>query len=329
MSVYVKGALQYAVRTMHEDPDDPRIVENQFEWVNTAKNFIVEHSQWQWLEAWGSITIPNSGIVYFPDYVWEIYSIYPSAFAYRRPTSFIGARQFDDAGPATTAGLSDYTIRWGFYGCHADVGTTGQISVESSAGFGDQGVQVFLEGLADDDLRSRQYETLTLNAAGQATSTLNFRAEPDGLRRVYVGFDSLFNPTTGLPKSRGILTVTDSGSKSLERLDLSREIKHEHIRAEFYPASGGPSFVYRYWRREPDIISLDYVFEIPSEYQDAYHYALKAQIAEYQAGPGAGDNYWGMADRKLNSLKWRQERQPGRRRGLTPHRGYRNPGWRL
>ena len=316
MAIHVKGALQYAVRMAHEDPDDPRIVENQFEWVNTAKNFIVEHSMWKWLEAWGTLTVPTTGIIYFPDYIWQIYSIYPSSFAYRRPTNFLGAHQFDEAGPSVTAGLSDYTIEWGYYGVHADVVTAGPITATSDAAAGDQGVQVFIEGLATDDLRSDQFETLTLNASGTATSTKSFRAGVGGVRRVFVGNDSLTDPVTGLPRSRGVLTVQDAGSTIIEQLDMSRSLRHEHIRAEFYPTSGGPDFVMRYWRRVPDIFSLDHVFEIPSEYQDAYQLLLRAQLAEYQAGPGAGNALWGQADAKLKQMLWRQERQPARRRRL-------------
>lgn len=328
MAIHAGGAIEYAVRMMHEDPDDPRIVENQFEWLNTAKNYIVEFSQWKWLQAFGDLTVPSSGVAFFPEYVWQITSLWPSAFGYRRPTQFIGGRQFDEAGPGVSAGLSDYTVEWGYYGVHADNTVAGTITATSSAGALDQNVQVIVEGLANDTLVSPQFETLTLNAAGTATSTNVFRAGVDGVRRVTVIYNSLFNPD-GSSRGRGILAVTDAAGTSLERLDMSRVLKHEHIRAEMYPTASGPNYLYRYYKRVPDIATLDHVFEIPQEFQDAYHWALRAQIAEFQRGPGAGDHDWGMCNGKLRAMRIRQERQPGRRRGFTPNQSYRNRSWRF
>ena len=327
MSIHAGGALNYAVRMMHEDPEDPRIVENQFEWLNTAKNFVVEHSQWKWLEAFGDLNVPGPGVIYFPEYVWQVLSFFPSAFGYRRPTQFIGAYQFDAAGPSVSAGLADYTIEWGYYGVHADVSQNGPITATSEAGAGDDGVQVIIEGRSTNDRRDEQFETLTL-AGGTATSTQDFRQGADGVRRVTVVFDSLFDPVTELPKSRGILNITDSTGLNIERIDMSRHLKHEHIRAELFPTTNGPNYIMRYYKRVPDIISLDHVFEIPLEFQDAYHYALRAQIAEFQRGPGAGNQDWGLSDRKLRKMRVREARQPSRRRGITPNQSYRFRSWR-
>ena len=327
MPIHAGGALNYAVRMMHEDPEDPRIIENQFEWLNTAKNYIVEFSQWKWLQAFGDLEVPQSGVIYFPNYVWQVLSFFPSAFGYRRPTQFIGAYQFDAAGPSVSAGLADYTIEWGYYGVHADVSQNGQITVTSdAAASGDDGVQVMIEGLDTTAARNQIFETVTL-VAGTATTTKSFREGSDGVRRVTVAFDSLFN-ADGSSKTRGILTATDVTGLSIERLDLSREIHHEHVRAELFPTTNGPNYILRYFKRVPDIISLNHVFEIPNEFQDAYHYALRAQIAEFQRGPGAGAADWQSAERKVRKMIVRQERQPARRRGFVPNQSYRFRAWR-
>ena len=331
MAIHAGGALGYAVRMMHEDPLDPRVVENQFEWINTAKNFIVEFAQWKWLQAHGDIAIPSTGILYFPEYVWQVLSLYPTSLGYRRPAQFIGAYQFDSAGPGVSAGLSDYAIEWGYYGCHEDVSVNSVITVTSNAaGTGDEGVQVTIEGRDTTANRNFLVETVTLDGtsgANTATTTATFRSGADGVRRIFVINDSLSN-ADGSARTRGILSATDSAGTDLERLNMSRELMHEHIRFEMYPTSSSGTFTMRYYKRVPDVISLDHVFEIPLEYQDIYHYALRAQIAEYQRGPGAGDGDWGKAHGKLRSMIVRQERQPSRRRGITPNQSYRYRSWR-
>jgi len=329
MAIHAGGALDYAARMMHENPLDPRIVENQFEWLNTAKNFIVEFSQWKWLQAHGTVTVPSTGIVYFPEYVWQVLSLYPTSLGYRRPVQFIGAYQFDSAGPGISAGLSDYAIEWGYYGCHADVSVDSAITVTSDAALtGDQNVQITVEG--KDTSGNFLAETVTLDGtsgANTATTTGTFLGAADGVRRIFAVFDTLFN-ADGTDRTRGILTATDSAGTSIERLNLTREIAHEHIRVELYPTSAGSDFTMRFFKRVPDIISLNHVMEIPLEYQDVYHWALRAQISEYQRGPGAGDTDWGKAYQKLRSMRIRQERQPSRRRGFTPNQSYRYRSWR-
>ena len=72
--------------------------------------------------------------------------------------------------------------------------------------------------------------------------TASFRAGADGVRRIYAIYDTLFN-ADGTDRTRGILTAVDAGGTSLERLNLTREISHEHIRFELYPTSTSSTFM--------------------------------------------------------------------------------------
>ena len=312
--------IDFTARHLHEDPTDTVIVDLSLDWINLVKDQVVSFGQWKWLEMWGSLAIPTTGIIYFPDAVWQILSIFPSNFGYRRPVQFLGARQFDDAGPSVSAGLSDYAIEWGYYGVSADVGTQGVVTVATTSGAGDDGMQIVVEGLDAD--RNEQIETITI-AGASTVGTSTWIAGVDGIRRIYINRST--NTTT---LTQGIITVTDAGGDTIERLDSSREIGHQHIRSEFYPTTSGPAFTFRAWRRVPDVVTRNNIINIPREYKDVLEYGLLSLIRDFQGSPGEADRYAARMMTRLQDLKFSEVRQPGRRRGVHPNRSYRNPAWR-
>jgi len=323
MPIHARGVWEYAARVMHEDPDGARIVENRLAWLNSVKDYINQWGQWQWLEAWGTVSVAASGVLYFPEFVWEVTSMWPGGLGFRRPVDLIGGATYDRAGAPSSSGLSDFASRWGFYGVHADVSSAGVLDLVSSAGAADEGVEITVEGLSTDTYPTLQYETVTLDATGVGQTALSWPAGPDGVRRIAANYSSLFD-AAGVALGQGVLAVTDAGGTSLEVLDMSRVLVHEHIRAELWPASTTTSFTYRYYRRIPDIISLDQVLDIPNEFKDVYLELLKGAIGEWQDGPAAKGPYMMLAEGMMRKMKFKQERQPGRQRGFRVASRYRS-----
>ena len=311
MSISAGTMIDFAAKHLHEDPNDAVIVDLGLEWINLVKDQVTSFAQWKWLEQWGSITIPSTGIAYFPDSIWQIVSLFPSAFGYRRPVQFIGARQFDDAGPSVSSGLADYAIEWGYYGVSADVGTEGIVTVATDSGSGDDGMQIVVEGL--DASRNEQYETITISGASTAGAS-TWLAGVDGVRRIYINSST---NTTSL--TQGIITVTDAGGDTIERLDSSRELSHEHIRAEMYPTTSGPAFTFRAYRRVPDVINRNNILPLPRDYKDIFQWGMLSFIRDFQGAPGEADRYAARMLGRLTDMKFNQERQPGRRRAFHPN----------
>jgi hypothetical protein len=324
MPIHAGGALEYALKVMHERLENPAIEDLALLWVNSAKDFVVSYGQWRWLEGWGTLPATSTGIVYFPDHVWEITSLFPSDQGYRSPVNFLGGPEFDRTGATSAAGLPDFGVPHGRYGVELDNPSTGVLVATSSAGAGDEGIEVTIEG--EDANYRNLVETVTLNGSGTATTSASFRAGVDGVRRVTINDDSRFT-VAGAPKTWGTLTVTRAGT-TIETLDIERELSHEHLRYEIYPAYTSGTFTYRYYRRWPDLISLDQMLEIPNEHKDAFVEHIKGSIAEFQNGISAGAPYWAKADAMLKQLRWREQRQPGRKRGFYIGRGYDRRGWR-
>ncbi|MHC4302807.1 MAG: hypothetical protein ACYS7Y_36580 [Planctomycetota bacterium] len=239
MLLSVDEFLDYACNQLGEDPNDELILDLLFDWVNEVKDEIVTWHRWRFLEAWGSVTVPSSGVVYLPDYVDEVLSLWPSSLGYRRPSHEIGARTFDDAGPSTASGLADYNIPWGYYGVHADHDAAGAITVTSSAAGADNNMQVVIDGLnptAIGNLLYDQTETVTLAGAGTATTSASFASGVEGVRDVYI----INSSRSGL--TQGLITVTSASGQVLVRLDSSRELRKTFMRTELYPVSGGGTY---------------------------------------------------------------------------------------
>jgi hypothetical protein len=308
----------YALNHMSEDPTDAVWTQNRFNWLNTAKDHIVSYGKWRWLEGFGQLTVPASGVVYFPDHVWEIYSIWPASYGFRRPLVALGGLTFDKAGPATAAGLSDYRIPWGYYGVSADVGTAGAITATSSAAAADNGMELVVEGM--DANGNDQIETITLAALGTATTTNNFAAGANGVRRVYINESSL----TGL--TQGIVTVVDAGAAVIERLNSALELYHEHIRSELYPITTGETMTYRFYRRVPDFRTVDQVVPFPREFKDIFLWGFLWLAHDKADGPNRGAYYEQKMTQRMDKMKYYEEKRPGTKRGFRPSRVYRTRG---
>lgn len=323
--IHVGEFLDYACNQLGEDRDDALVQDLLYDWVNEVKDEIVTFHRWRWLEGWGSVTVPSSGAVYFPDYVDEVLSLYPSSLGYRRPTEQIGGRVFDDAGASVSSGMADYDVPWGYYGVQADHDAAAAITVTSSAAGGDQNMQVTIEGINNTLVGTLRYdlsETVTLGAIGTATTTGTFASGVDGVRDVYIVNSS----RTGL--SQGVLTVTSASGQVLVRLDSSRELRKTFLRSEIYPASSG-TMTFRFYRRVPDVYSEDAVLRIPRELKSAFTAGMMWKMRDLQGNMGEAMMYYARMVDKCKQYVVREERRPGRRRGIRANQAYRYHGWRL
>lgn len=318
MSMSVGDIFTYALSHMSEDPTDAVWTENRFNWLNTVKDHLVSRGRWRFLEGFGSIVVPATGGVYFPDSVWEVLSIWPSALGYRRPMMQVGALRFDNAGPGVAAGISDYEIPWGRYGVMADCSITGTITATSADGATDNGMEIVVEGL--DANRNDQIEVITLAGAGTATTVNNFLAGVDGVRKVYINESSLAGLT------QGIVTVVDAAAVQLERLNSALELYHEHLRTELYPLTGGSTLSYRFYRRVPDYRTVDQVIPMPREFKDIFLWGFLWLAHDKAEGASRGMYYEQKMNQRMDKLKYNEERRPGMKRGFRPVVGYRARG---
>lgn len=315
MSMSVGDIFTYALSHMSEDPTDAVWTQNRFNWLNTIKDHLVSHGKWRFLEAWGSITIPAAGGVYFPDFVWEVLSIWPSALGYRRPIYQTGARAFDKAGPAVAAGLADHEIPWGRYGVSADNSVTGVITATSSAAAADNGMQIVVEGL--DANRNDQIETITLAGLGTIATVNNFLAGVDGVRKVYINSSTLAGLT------QGIVTITDAAANVLERLNSATELYHEHLRTELYPLTTSGTLTYRFYRRVPDYSAVDQILPLPREFKDVFLWGFLWLAHDKMDGANSGAYYEQKMNQRMSAIHWHEEKRPGMKRGFRLNRGRR------
>jgi hypothetical protein len=314
----VGDIFTYALSHMSEDPTDAVWTENRFNWLNTVKDHIVSRGNWRFLEAFGQLTVPASGGVYFPDSVWEVLSIWPSALGYRRPLYQVGALRFDKASAGISAGISDYEIPWGRYGVMADNSVTGTITATSSAAAADNGMQIVVEGL--DANRNDQIETITLAGLGTRTTTNNFLGGVDGVRKVYINDSSLVGLT------QGIVTIVDAAATQLESLNSALELYHEHLRTELYPITAGSALTYRYYRRVPDFRTVDQVIPMPREFKDIFLWGFLWMAHDKMDGPNRGAYYEQKMNQRMDKLRWYEEKRPGMKRNFRPSRTYRTRG---
>ena len=310
MSMSVGDIFTYALSHMSENPTDDVWTQNRFNWLNTIKDHIVSHGKWRFLEAWGSIVVPAAGAVYFPDDVWEVISMWPSGYGYRRPVVELGGLTFDKASPGLSAGLSDYSIPWGRYGVSADNGVTGAITATSADAATDNGMQIVVEGL--DANRNDQIETITLAGLGTATTANNFLAGVNGVRRVYI------NESTLVGLTQGIVTITDAAANVLERLNSALELYHEHLRTELYPLIPGGALTYRYYRRAPDYRTVDQIIPLPREFKDIFLWGFLWLAHDKAEGPNRGAYYEQKMNQRMDKLKWYEEKRPGMKRSFRP-----------
>jgi hypothetical protein len=286
-------------------------------WITRSYDRIVRFHYWQWQAdtrdfSWPAGTPNNGGVLYMPDYVYKLYSVYQENQNY--PVLLTDKRTFDRARPASPINRGqDILIQWGNYGVEADIGTAGTLTaVTDIAADADDGLQVRFEGLTGSGNTARtNIETVTL-ASSTATTTSSFSAGQGGLRRVTIVPDTV--PAAG----GGLITITDAGGTTVERLDASREREHQHIRTELFAQSGSSSnYQVSYYRRTFNVTAETDVIEMPSEFQDIMEDGVMLELQKFLGNWEAAMMMEKKRFADLRELVAFSNKQPGIKRTLS------------
>jgi hypothetical protein len=316
----VGDVKEYAAQMLHEDETDAVLAGSTAEgthnlldrwftksvarlWGWRIWNFLTDSIELTWTGPTSSEA--EGAVLYLPNYVNRILSVYPQSA--NTAVELIESYEFDRLRPNIRN--RDLVVVHGFYGVEADNPSAGTLTATSSAGAGDNGLQVRIEGLTNASPGYELVETLTLAGAGTATTTNAFKAGVGGVYRIYIV------PST--TAYTGIITVT-RGSTTLERLDAARETAHEHIRTEmFAPISGTGTYTVRFYRKPPDPVNADDVIQVPEHYHDLIELMMQRELERFRGNHGtviALEAEWRGRVRELQG--W-DNRKPGHRRRLT------------
>jgi len=323
----VAEVKQYAIQMLHQDETSPALAGSTAEsrqdlaerWVTRSYEKIARFHRWPWLEetrtfAWPTGTTTTGGILYLPDYVYRIYSAYSDGY----PVSIITKSSFDRSRPSSPINQGkDILVQFGHYGVEADVSAAGVLTVVTDiAANADDGLQVRLEGLTGSGNTARTLiETVTLSTS-TATTTGSFSSGQGGLRRATIVPGTV--PTAG----GGLITVTDAGGVTLERLDSSREREHQHIRTEMHSRSGsGSTHEVSFYRRTFDITVDTDVIEMPQEFMDMMEDGIMIEMHKFMGNPEAAKMMHMQRNADLRELVAFSNQQPGTTVTLSPNMG--------
>ena len=318
----------YAIQMLHESETDPAIAGSTTEsrqdlaerWVTAAYDKIARFHSWSWLAetrnfSWPAGTPNNGGVLYLPDFVYRLYSVYQENQNY--PVLLVDKRVFDRARPSSPINRGqDILIQWGHYGVENDVATAGAVTVTSDiAADADDGLQVQITGLTGTDSTARTLvETVTL-ALSTATTTGSFATEPGGVRRVNIVPDTV--PTGG----GGLITAVDAGGTTLERLDASRmpqEREHQHIRTELFAQSGSSSsYQVSYYRRTFDVTVATDIIEMPQEFMNIMEDGVMINFHKFRGTWEAAKMMEMQRMQDLRELVGFSTKQPAIKRNLS------------
>ena len=310
----------YASQMLHEDETDAVLAGSTAEgthdllerWLTKSLARLWAWRQWNFLTdtidlTWNGPTSEFEGaVLYLPNYVGRILSLYPQSS--NTTVEVMEGYEFDRLRPNIRN--RDLLVVYGFYGVEADNPSAGTLVVTSDvAADADDGLQIRIEGLTDASPGYEQVETVTL-ASSTATTTNTWKAGAGGVYRTYIVPGSLSTAS-------GIITIA-RGSTTLERLDSSREIAHEHIRTElFAPISGTGTYSARFYRKPPDPANSDDVIQVPEHYQDLIELMMQKELERFRGNydnAGKLEQEWRGRVRELQG--W-DNRAPGHRRRLT------------
>jgi hypothetical protein len=315
----VRQLQEYAASQLHEVSTDTRLTTLILRWVNEAYQKVASAGTWKWLEAQETFTYGNHGVgvntafgvTYLPHRVHRLLSVWPGGRNYREQVRIIGGWELDALDPSMVAGSpADLLAVYGYYGVARDNPTAGVIACADA---GAATLNVVIEGVDTNGLDAE--ETVTIAAGGPTNSTTQFAAGPDGVRRCYIVED----PTTitGVPT----IVTFSSGATVIETLNYTNgEFVKEHLRTELSPApaTGGATYLTRYYKRPKQIRSNAEIIPTPSEFDDLITNAIDARLAAYQGGSRKDMVlvYEQMFRSRVQELKAWQNRQPGRMRGM-------------
>ncbi len=284
-------------------------------WMSLSFDRIVSHFSWSWLQDTRDFTWPTivsgeqTSVFYLPDFVYRLLSLFPQSISYREPVLIMNRLQFDNARPGNTIGRGqDILVPFGYYGVSADP-IAGVVNLVSSVAGLDNGAQIRIEGLTGtgNNVRS-SIETVTLAGSGTGVTATSFAGGQGGVRRVSVVRGTV--PTAG----GGILTASTGGT-TIETLDISREVAHEHIRTGLYAQIGGPcTYKCSYYRRPYNVDDDNSYIDIPHEFHDLLELGIMSEHAKFRGEWANSAGIDRKYDERLRALRGWDNHQPGQKR---------------
>jgi hypothetical protein len=309
----VSQIYDWATEQHHESSADTVLTATLLlRWVNEGLGEVATAARWKWLEgqvelqfgAHGAGANTSLGVTYLPHHIQQLESVWPSGLTYRAALEIIGAWELDMLGPAATGGIPNYLIIWGYYSVARDNPTTGTIVATDAGG---STAQVVVEGIDNNGLEVSELGTLV---AGVYTTTAQFAAGPDGVRRVYV-----VPPGTGT----GVVTFTRGGT-AIETLNAGQgEFVKERLRTELSPppVAGTANYILRYFKRIRPVRRVTDVVDIPFEFENLLYHSIDRRLALFRGDMGQAAYHEQSFRARVRELKSWQNRQGGRMRGQT------------
>lgn len=300
-------------------------------WARQIRDRINEYHNWSWKEGLIRLTWPGvasrevAAVLYLPEDVGQILSMYPNNLSYREPVRIMDRWEFDQLRPGNTIGRGiDYLVQYGYYRVMVDNPSDAQLTVRATGTAADlTGLKAKIKGrdTNNDDIE----EIIEFDGSGQTeTTTTTFLGGPglDGVRSFELESESV-NTILNNNLSIGTVTLENSGV-ILERLAADqRQLARERKRTELYAQIGGPgTYQIAYYRRlRPFVSDLDsFMPELPNEFSDCIELGIMKHIAMFRQdwnAVGLIKMEWATRMREL--VAW-TNRAPGMKRRLMVNR---------
>jgi hypothetical protein len=264
---------QFAAEQLGEDYSDPTLSTVLIpRWVTRGMEKIFRRTWWRWNEDKISLSWPQAGVegsvLYLPHFIFRIISLPPASSSSASPVEMVSAAELDYSLGRTRRARPQLVLH-GYYGVEADNPSEGTLTVACVGGTGNQSVRI--HGLTPANYEIT--ETVVVAAAGSTPSVNSFKAGVGGVRNI-----ELSGAANG-----GVVTVSRGGT-TLERLDSTRERRHEHLRTEMSRVGGGSSatFLVRFWRRPAPLVNDDDIVPIPYEFHSLLETWIEAEILRWR-----------------------------------------------
>lgn len=285
-------AKTYAMEMLSEEETERVFTQNLLpRWATKVRDKINQWAAWKWKEskvtlAWPGVASGDiASVLYLPEYVDQILSMYPNRRGFRDSIKIVTQWEFDQGRPgiATDWGR-DYLIIHGYYNVMRDNPANAPITITASGGADAENLVCRVTG-REATTQHEIVEDVTLDVTGNGTTTQSFRSGEGGVRSCEIQKASL---ETILTASLSPGTVDfQNGGITIETLDADRtQIRHEHQRTELYGVTGGATndYTIAFYRRYNPITSDSDPFlpEIPNEFVDAIEAGIMAQICHFR-----------------------------------------------
>lgn len=259
---------QFAAELLGEEVDDTTLSTTLLpRWVSRGLEKIYRKTYWRWNEDQISLTWSSSGVLYLPHFIYRLISLRPAGVS-RPSVDLVTAADRDYRWRRT---YRPQLVSFGYYGVEADNPSEGVLTVAvSNVGTGSQSVRI--HGLNPSNYEVTETIAVPINTSSPTVNS--FKSGVGGVKNI-----ELFGTATG-----AIVTVSRGGT-TLERLDSSRERRHEHLRSELGETGGAnvsSTYDVRYWRRPLPPSNENELIPIPFEFHSLLETWIEYEILRWR-----------------------------------------------